>query len=247
MQLGAHFLDDAREAGAGAVHLVDEGDAGDAVAVGLAPYGLALGLYAADGAEHADRAVEHAQGALDLGREIDVSGSVDDVDLAALPEAGGVGAGDGDAAFLLLGHPVHDGGAVVHFAHLVDLAGIEEDSLGGGGLARVDVRDHADVADVRQGVFARRGCGGAGFAVFCHDDASSSGNFRKPYHLGGRGANRKTGEGEVRGRNGGGGRGWRGRGCGGGRRGGRFRRRRRRFRGGGRLRRPGAWRFCLRG
>ena len=40
----AHRLDGVEEVGAGAVHLVDEGDARDVVLVGLAPDGLRLRL-----------------------------------------------------------------------------------------------------------------------------------------------------------------------------------------------------------
>jgi hypothetical protein len=53
-------LDAAEEVGTGAVHLVDEADAGDAVAVGLAPHGLGLGLYAGHTVEHGHSAVEDA-------------------------------------------------------------------------------------------------------------------------------------------------------------------------------------------
>jgi len=49
------------------------------------------------------------------------------------------------AALLLLLHPVHRRGAVVDLADLVDLLGVEEESLGHGRLARVDVRDDPDV------------------------------------------------------------------------------------------------------
>ena len=69
----AHRLDRAVEVGADAVHLVDEGDARDAVLVGLAPDGLGLGLDAGDGVEDGDRAVEDAQRALDLDGEVDVA------------------------------------------------------------------------------------------------------------------------------------------------------------------------------
>ena len=141
-----HHLDATEEVGADAVHLVDVGDARDVVLVGLAPDGLGLGLDAADGAEEGDRAVEHAQAALDLRGEIHVSGRVDDVDAVVAPVAGGGRGGDGDAALLLLVHPVHGGGAFVHLAHLVRLARVEEDALGGRGLAGVDVRHDADVA-----------------------------------------------------------------------------------------------------
>ena len=56
----AHRLHSGEEIRAGAVHLVDEGDAGHAVAVGLAPDGLGLRLHARDGVEDRDCAVEHA-------------------------------------------------------------------------------------------------------------------------------------------------------------------------------------------
>ena len=56
-----HRLHRREEVGADAVHLVHEGDARHAVAVGLAPDGLRLGLDTGHGVEHRDRAVEHAQ------------------------------------------------------------------------------------------------------------------------------------------------------------------------------------------
>ena len=56
-----------------AVHLVHEADARHAVLVGLAPHRLGLGLDARDGVEDRDRAVEHAQRALDLDGEVDVA------------------------------------------------------------------------------------------------------------------------------------------------------------------------------
>ena len=141
-----HRLDRALEVGAGAVHLVDEGDARDAVLVGLAPDRLGLGLDAGHGVEDRDGAVEHAQRALHLDREVHVAGRVDDVDAVVLPEGGGGGGGDRDAALLLLLHPVHHGGALVDLAHLVGSAGVEEDALGRRRLAGVDVRHDPDVA-----------------------------------------------------------------------------------------------------
>ena len=72
--------------------------------------------------------------------------SMDDVDAAVLPEAGGGGGGDGDAALLFLLHPVHGGFAVVGLADLVRHAGVEKDTLGGGGLAGVDMGHDADIA-----------------------------------------------------------------------------------------------------
>ena len=108
-----------------------------------------------------DRTVEHAQAAFDFNREVDVPGGVDDVDavlfalaVLVLPEGGRGGRGDGDAAFLLLLHPVHRRGAVVDFADLVGLAGVVEDTLGRGGLAGIDVRHDADIAVPLQRIVA---------------------------------------------------------------------------------------------
>ena len=78
-------VDAAVELGAGAVELVDEADAGHVVAVGLAPDRLGLRLDAGDAVEHRNRAVEHAQRALDLDGEVDVPGGVDDVDDVVRP------------------------------------------------------------------------------------------------------------------------------------------------------------------
>ncbi len=133
--------------GTGPVHLVDEGDPGHAVPVGLAPDALALRLHPGDGVEHRDRPVQHPQRAFDLVGEVDVPGGVDEVDPMAVPEAADGGGEDGDAAFALLRVAVGDGGPVVDLATLVGLAGQEEDPLGDGGLARVHVGQDAQVAD----------------------------------------------------------------------------------------------------
>jgi hypothetical protein len=81
-----------------------------------------------------------------------VARGVDQVDRVALadavPGAGGGGGVDRDAALLLLGSKSMVGGAFVHLAHLVDLAGVIEDALGHGGLAGVDVGGDPDVTDL---------------------------------------------------------------------------------------------------
>jgi hypothetical protein len=165
LELRADVVDRPVEVGADAVHLIDEGEPGDVVLVGLAPDRLRLGLHARNGVEHRDRAVEDAQGALDLGREVHVAGRVDDVDAlldplpgadGRFPGAGDGGRGDRDAALALLLHPVGDRGAVVDLAHLVDGARVKEDALGRGRLARVDVGRDADVARPLKRERARR-------------------------------------------------------------------------------------------
>ena len=73
------------EVGADAVHLVREDDARHAVPVGLAPHRLGLRLDAGHRVEQRHRAVEHAQRALHLDREVHVAGRIDDVDAVLGP------------------------------------------------------------------------------------------------------------------------------------------------------------------
>ena len=139
-------LEAALKIGADAIHLVDEADPRHAVFVGLAPHRFRLRLDPGDRVEHRDRAVEHAQAALDLDREIHVARRVDDVDPVVEPKAGRRGRSDRDAAFLLLLHPVHRRGAFVHLADFVGAARIVENPLGGRRFTGIDVRHDADIA-----------------------------------------------------------------------------------------------------
>src|SRR5207244_1844192 len=98
-------------------------------------------LDAADGAEDEDGAVQNAQRPLDLDREIDVAGGIDEVHRAAAPLQVRGGARDGDSALPLQVHVVHGGAVAVPFdlLHFVDAARVIEDALAEGRLARVDV------------------------------------------------------------------------------------------------------------
>ena len=147
-----HRLHAAVEVRADPVHLVDVRDPRYVVLVGLAPYGLGLRLDAGHRVEQRDRAIEHPQRALDLDREVDVAGRVDDVDPVVLPLAGGGRRGDRDPALLLLLHPVHHGSALVNLPHLVGPTGVIEDALGRRRLTGVDVGHDPDVA----GFFERK-------------------------------------------------------------------------------------------
>src|SRR5262249_59803022 len=117
-RLGAEPLDDVAQAleeiGADLVHLVAEDDARHLVLVALPPDRLGLRLDPLVAVEHADRAVEHPERTLDLDREVDVAGRVDDVEALVVPERGGGGGGDGDSALLLLLHPLPRGRALMY-------------------------------------------------------------------------------------------------------------------------------------
>src|SRR5277367_4112735 len=96
-----------------------------------------------------DGAVQNAKGTLHFHGEVHVARRVDNVDAVlgavTLPESCGRGGSDGDPALALLLHPVHRGGAFVHFADLVGHTRIEQDPLGDGGLPRIDMRHDPDV------------------------------------------------------------------------------------------------------
>ncbi|MNO87954.1 hypothetical protein D3C76_793880 [compost metagenome] len=154
--------DHTEEVGALAVHLVHIGQTRHCVLVGLAPDRLGLRLDAVGAAEHHHRAIQHTQRTLHLDGEIDVPGGIDDVQPVFLvllggaqPERRGGRRGDGDAALLLLHHPVHGRRPVVDFAHLVVDPGVEKDALGGGGLACIHMRDDTDIAVELDGGCAR--------------------------------------------------------------------------------------------
>ena len=83
-ELLLEHLRDALVVGARVVHLVDERDARDAVALHLLVDRDRLALDALARVEHQDRAVEDAEGALDFDGEVDVAGGVDDVDVVRL-------------------------------------------------------------------------------------------------------------------------------------------------------------------
>ena len=85
------------EVGADAIALVDEGEARARRSgrPGATPSRSAART-PSTAVEHRDRAVEHAQGALDLHGEVDVAGGVDQVDQVAAPSVNVVGGG-GDA------------------------------------------------------------------------------------------------------------------------------------------------------
>ena len=103
-------------------------------------------LDAGDGVEDGDRAVEDAQAALDLDREVHVPGRIDDVDAMVTPDRRRGSRGDRDAALLLLRHPVHRRRAVVDLADLVVRPG-SRGSVSRRGLARIDVGHDPDVPE----------------------------------------------------------------------------------------------------
>ena len=140
------------ELAADPVHLVDETDPRHPILGRLPPDGFALGLDPLDGRKHHHRPVQHPQRPLDLGREIDVARRIDEIDhqrtpVGIFPATSDRRRDDRDSPLALLVEIVGGGVPLVDIPHPVDLAGVIQDPLGGRRLARVDVRNDADIAN----------------------------------------------------------------------------------------------------
>ena len=142
-----HHFQHVEEVRAHAIHLVDERDSRDVVTLGLVPHRLGLRLHTTDRAEKRHSAVQHAQRALHLHGEIDVTGRVDDVDAVILPVRADSSGRNGDPALLLLLHPVGRGRAFVDLTNAVHPTGVVQDALGRRRLTGINVRHDADVTD----------------------------------------------------------------------------------------------------
>ena len=139
-------LDAGGVVGVGLLHAVDEHHAG------LLSQHLPGALHAHGqtvlGVAHDDGALSGADGAHSLAGEIEVAGSVHDVDLLALIHNGGKGQRDGDLALRLLGVVVAGGVAVGGLAQTVDPLGHKQHLLGKRGLAGAAVAQQRDIANV---------------------------------------------------------------------------------------------------
>ena len=129
------------------VHLVDEGKAGHPVFIQLAVYCFALGLGPGNRINGEDRSIENTAGALHLCGEVNVAGSIDQVEFIALPLKVGGRRSNGDSTFLLFLHEIHGGLAIMNLTKLVDLAADLQHPLCDGGLAAIDVGYDPDVPD----------------------------------------------------------------------------------------------------
>ena len=158
-ELLAHIVNHIVKVGTSAVHLIDESDARNAILFRLTIHGFGLRLHTCNAAKHEDSAVEHTKGTFHFSSEVHVAGSINDVDanvfhfaqledaffLELLPACRHSSGGDGDTALFFLLHPVGGGSTVMHFADLVDHAGVEQNTLSQSRLTRVNVGADPDV------------------------------------------------------------------------------------------------------
>jgi len=107
-----------------------------------------LGFDATNGIENSNGTIQDPQGSFYFDGEINVPRRVDNIDSVVAPEAGRGSAGNCNSTLLLLLHPIHRGGAVVHLANLVGYACVVEDSFRSRGLTGINVGHDTDVARI---------------------------------------------------------------------------------------------------
>ena len=144
-----HLVDDLVDAGVGPVDLVDHEHHRQPGLEGLAEHEPGLGEGALGGVDQQEHAVDHGQATLDLAAEVGVARGVDDVDLHAVVEHGGVLGEDGDALLALEVAGVHD--PLVDRLVVPEGTGLPEHGVHQGGLPVVDVGHDGHVADVVTG------------------------------------------------------------------------------------------------
>ena len=159
LQLGAHIVQRICEVRTRAVHLVHESDTRHTILGRLTPDSLGLRLHTSHCAEYCNSTIENAERTLHLGREVHVSGRINDVDahfllfkklhnahlLNLLPKTSRRRRRDRNTTLTLLLHPVRDGRALMHLTDPVDAARIKQNALRQRRLARINVRGNTDV------------------------------------------------------------------------------------------------------
>ena len=141
-----HLVADLERIGERAVDLVDHHDWLEALRQRLAQNEARLRLRSAKGINNQQHAIDHLHHAFDLGTEVGVTRSIDDVDRVTFPVDRGVLGLDGDALLTLEVHRVH-GAFGDGLVFTVSAAGLKE-LVDEGGLAVINVGNDGEVADI---------------------------------------------------------------------------------------------------
>ena len=152
VQAGANHADGTVKICPNAIHFVDKTDTWHAVIIRLPPNSFRLGFDTSNGIEDDDTTIQNAQTALDFGREVNVAGGVNDVDLVVEPHGCGRGRGDGNPALLFLDHMIHRRRAIMYLTHFMDHARVIQDTLRSGRLACINMSNNPDIANFFYGI-----------------------------------------------------------------------------------------------
>ena len=145
-----HLADNFEEVGARTVHFVNVCDTRNVVFVGLTPNGFGLRLNATYCTVSSNGAVKNTQRTFHLSGKVNVSRSINQVDFVRItgifPTGSGGCGGDSDTTFLLLLHPVHCSGTVMHLTDFVGQTRIKQNTFRGCGFSGIDVSHDTDIA-----------------------------------------------------------------------------------------------------
>ena len=136
------------------IHLIDEYHTGNTVVLCLSPYSLCLRLNASSGRHNSNCAVENTERSLNLNCEVNVSGSVDDVDSVALPGSCCSSGSNRDTSLLLLNHPVHRSCTVVNLSQYTVDTCVVEDTLCCCCLTCIDMSHDTDISRFLERIFS---------------------------------------------------------------------------------------------
>ena len=153
-KLFIYLADNSEKISACPVHLVYKSDPGNIVFISLSPYSLRLRFNAAYRTKDSDRAVKDSERTLHLDSEIHVTRGIYNIYLIVFipvfPERRSSSRGDCNSSFLLLNHPVHLCITIMHLAHPVSTAGIEQNTLCRCRFTGINMGHYSDVSGIFQ-------------------------------------------------------------------------------------------------
>src|SRR6056297_1051354 len=131
--------------GTNTIHLINKGDTGNTVFIGLTPDSFGLRLNPTNRTENSNGSIENLERALYFDGKVDVSGGINNIDTMVLPETGGCSGRNSNTTLLLLLHPVHGRSAIMDFAELMGYTGVKKDPLSCCCFTGIDMSHNADI------------------------------------------------------------------------------------------------------
>ena len=128
------------------IHLIDVNHTRNMIFVSLTPNGFRLRLNTALCAQNGNRTVKYTKRTLNFNSEINVAGSVDNIDTMVFPETSSCSGSDGYTSLLLLRHPVHGSVAVVGLTDFMVYTRVKQYTLCGSCFTGVDMRHYTNIS-----------------------------------------------------------------------------------------------------
>ena len=128
------------------IHLVYIDDCRNFILCRLTPNSFCLWLNLVTSRKNQNRTIKNLQRTFNFNCEVNVSRSVDDVDLVTFPETSCTSRSNCNTSFLFLSHPVHRSCTVVNFTDLVIFSGIEQNSFSCCCFTSINMGHNSDVS-----------------------------------------------------------------------------------------------------